>query len=124
MNPSLTIKGSREPGRNDPCPCGSELKYKWCHGDLGKRAVCERIMAEAMTRLIMREKHKRGMITDEQLEAILNPSESEGEGEQEKDQEVYVKNVDQKMWFWLANLVTQNIVEIVITGKHPFNRRD
>ena len=22
----------REPGRNDPCPCGSGKKYKNCHG--------------------------------------------------------------------------------------------
>jgi len=21
-----------KPGRNDPCPCGSGLKYKKCHG--------------------------------------------------------------------------------------------
>jgi uncharacterized protein YecA (UPF0149 family) len=21
-----------EPGRNDPCPCGSGKKYKHCHG--------------------------------------------------------------------------------------------
>jgi Predicted metal-binding protein related to the C-terminal domain of SecA len=24
--------GSKEPGRNDPCPCGSGKKYKKCHG--------------------------------------------------------------------------------------------
>jgi preprotein translocase subunit SecA len=24
--------GKKEPGRNDPCPCGSGLKYKKCHG--------------------------------------------------------------------------------------------
>ena len=23
----------KSPGRNDPCPCQSELKYKHCHGD-------------------------------------------------------------------------------------------
>lgn len=26
------IKADKEPGRNDPCPCGSGLKYKKCHG--------------------------------------------------------------------------------------------
>jgi uncharacterized protein YecA (UPF0149 family) len=24
-----------KPGRNDPCPCGSGLKYKKCHGKQG-----------------------------------------------------------------------------------------
>jgi preprotein translocase subunit SecA len=24
-----------EPGRNDPCPCGSGKKYKKCHGRVG-----------------------------------------------------------------------------------------
>ncbi|OQA03503.1 MAG: preprotein translocase subunit SecA [bacterium ADurb.Bin400] len=27
-----TVKGNKKPGRNDPCPCGSGLKYKKCHG--------------------------------------------------------------------------------------------
>ena len=26
------LKGKKEPGRNDPCPCGSKKKYKKCHG--------------------------------------------------------------------------------------------
>jgi preprotein translocase subunit SecA len=26
------IENKQEPGRNDPCPCGSGLKYKKCHG--------------------------------------------------------------------------------------------
>jgi preprotein translocase subunit SecA len=26
------IKASEEPGRNDPCPCGSGKKYKHCCG--------------------------------------------------------------------------------------------
>ncbi|MCR5042311.1 MAG: preprotein translocase subunit SecA [Clostridia bacterium] len=26
------VKKSKKPGRNDPCPCGSGLKYKKCHG--------------------------------------------------------------------------------------------
>lgn len=34
---SYTIVGGQEPGRNDPCSCGSGLKYKHCHGDNGKR---------------------------------------------------------------------------------------
>jgi uncharacterized protein len=27
-----TIRKEAEPGRNDPCPCGSGKKYKKCHG--------------------------------------------------------------------------------------------
>jgi preprotein translocase subunit SecA len=26
------VENKQEPGRNDPCPCGSGLKYKKCHG--------------------------------------------------------------------------------------------
>jgi uncharacterized protein YecA (UPF0149 family) len=28
----LVQTGSKKVGRNDPCPCGSGKKYKWCHG--------------------------------------------------------------------------------------------
>jgi preprotein translocase subunit SecA len=27
-----TVTATKEPGRNDPCPCGSGKKYKMCHG--------------------------------------------------------------------------------------------
>ncbi|HEY6176803.1 MAG TPA: YchJ family metal-binding protein [Kofleriaceae bacterium] len=26
------VRGAATPGRNDPCPCGSGMKYKRCHG--------------------------------------------------------------------------------------------
>ena len=71
------LKAKTEPGRNELCPCGSELKFKWCHGDSTKRAVCEVVMRETMVRLIMQEKFKRGMITEEQLQMILDPAETE-----------------------------------------------
>ncbi len=29
---SVPVTAAKEPGRNDPCPCGSGLKYKKCHG--------------------------------------------------------------------------------------------
>jgi preprotein translocase subunit SecA len=29
---SGTVTATKEPGRNDPCPCGSGKKYKQCHG--------------------------------------------------------------------------------------------
>ena len=31
FNPA-TMKKEKKPGPNDPCPCGSGLKYKKCHG--------------------------------------------------------------------------------------------
>ena len=73
------LKPKTEPGRNELCPCKSELKFKHCHGDPAKRAVCEVAMRETMVRLIMQEKFKRGMITEEQLQMILDPAETEGE---------------------------------------------
>lgn len=32
LNPPEPIKATIEPGRNDPCPCGSGKKYKKCCG--------------------------------------------------------------------------------------------
>ena len=60
-----------EPGRNDLCGCNSGLKYKWCHGDPLKKAVCERIVHEKMVQLIMQEKHKRGLLSDVEYSAFL-----------------------------------------------------
>jgi uncharacterized protein len=36
-NAAPASMGRKKPGRNDPCPCGSGLKYKQCHG--GHRAT-------------------------------------------------------------------------------------
>lgn len=38
---------TREPGRNDPCPCGSGLKYKKCCLASGSRQVIEQRLFEA-----------------------------------------------------------------------------
>jgi preprotein translocase subunit SecA len=35
LRPAAPMQGGPEPGRNDPCPCGSGKKYKKCHGRLG-----------------------------------------------------------------------------------------
>lgn len=32
LNPSAPARAEKTPGRNDPCPCGSGKKYKWCCG--------------------------------------------------------------------------------------------
>ncbi len=58
----IRLKGNQTPGRNEPCPCESGLKYKHCHGDPGKVAVCNRVVSETMVRLIAAEKYKKGMI--------------------------------------------------------------
>ena len=60
--PQLTSK--TKVGRNDLCPCKSGLKFKHCHGDSTKRMICERVMAEAMIRLIIQEQIKKGLICE------------------------------------------------------------
>ena len=51
--------------RNETCPCGSGLKYKYCHGDLGKQVQVETAAKQAakdtMNELIKTEKIKRGI---------------------------------------------------------------
>jgi len=59
------------PGRADPCPCGSGLKFKHCHGDGGKQAACDRVAFEHMSLLIIKEQHKRNIISDEQYNAFM-----------------------------------------------------
>lgn len=46
-------------GRNDPCPCGSGLKYKKCHGDPAKVEICNRVANEKMVELIRVEQRKK-----------------------------------------------------------------
>ena len=31
LSPEDNMPGTKKPGRNDPCWCGSEKKYKSCH---------------------------------------------------------------------------------------------
>ena len=60
-----------EPGRNELCPCNSGLKFKWCHGDNGKAAACDRIAFEHMSILIAREQHRRKILSDLQFKAFM-----------------------------------------------------
>lgn len=69
---TLTIKGGQEPGRNDPCPCGSKLKFKHCHGDPSKKAACEVAVRETMARLIANEQFKRKIINEEQFKQLID----------------------------------------------------
>lgn len=50
---------SREPGRNEPCPCGSGLKYKKCHGDIVKIQSCQQAALKLMQELITEEVSKK-----------------------------------------------------------------
>lgn len=49
-------------GRNQPCPCGSGLKAKFCHLDPVKIQLCQKVAEEAMRRLIARERMNKGLI--------------------------------------------------------------
>jgi hypothetical protein len=57
--------------RNELCGCGSGLKHKWCHGDVGKMAILNRIVQETMVGMIMKEKHKRKLIDDAEYNEFL-----------------------------------------------------
>jgi len=59
------ITGGQKPKRNEPCPCGSGLKYKWCHGDQIKTMSARDAMNMKMAELIIKEKIKRRMIESE-----------------------------------------------------------
>ncbi len=45
-------------GRNDPCHCGSELKYKKCHGDFIKIETAKQAYLDKFDGLIEIEKLK------------------------------------------------------------------
>lgn len=58
---TLQLKGNKEPKRNEPCPCKSGLKFKWCHGDALKQEVCNRVANEKMVQLIREEQRRKGI---------------------------------------------------------------
>jgi len=61
----------REPDRNDPCPCGSGLKFKRCHGDPALRQTAQRIANHMITLLIVERSHEAGLANaNETIEAI------------------------------------------------------
>ena len=62
-------------GRNEPCPCGSGLKFKHCHGDGKKTAVAQQAANLVMLRLIAEEKYKREMIDQDEFRTILEQTE-------------------------------------------------
>jgi len=58
----MAIRVKHKVGRNDPCSCGSKLKYKFCHGDEIKQMLCNRVANEHMAGLIRQEQIKRGIL--------------------------------------------------------------
>ena len=58
----VQLSGGEQPNRNDPCPCKSGLKFKYCHGDPVKRMICTRIANEHMANLIRQEQKKCGLV--------------------------------------------------------------
>lgn len=58
----MPIRPKTQTGRNEPCPCGSGLKFKFCHGDPTKQEMCNRVANEKMVWLIREEQKKRGLI--------------------------------------------------------------
>ena len=53
------LRPKNKVGRNEPCPCGSKLKHKRCHGGEGKQIICNRAANEKMVQLIRQEQRKR-----------------------------------------------------------------
>ena len=86
---TLQLKKGKQPGPNDPCPCESGLKFKHCHNDPIKKAVCEATVREKMYHLIVAEKIKKGLICQHLIPAgekcvdCMGPQEINVEGEQE-----------------------------------------
>ena len=58
----MAIEPKHKVGRNDPCPCGSKLKAKYCHQDPIKQMLCNRVANEHMVGLVRQEQIKRGIL--------------------------------------------------------------
>lgn len=56
---------ARPPGRNDPCPCGSGLKFKNCHGDQVLQQKCQWFLRLFLGLQIMERQLRSGKITQE-----------------------------------------------------------
>lgn len=66
-------------GRNEPCPCKSGLKYKYCHGDVAKLEACKEVMNRHMADLIIEEKIKRGLLSPEDVVEMNESEETTGQ---------------------------------------------
>lgn len=79
------IVGGRPPGRNEPCPCESGLKYKHCHGDAVKESEIKAVTFNFYNKLwanaITLEQMKRGLrpypfVCESCSKGCLRPEES------------------------------------------------
>jgi hypothetical protein len=57
----MAVKATKTVGRNELCPCGSELKAKWCHNSPEKMQACNAVANMFMSKLIVEERKKRGL---------------------------------------------------------------
>lgn len=55
----MPVQPKHKVGRNEPCPCGSGLKFKKCHDDPTKQMICNRVANEKMVELIRIEQRKK-----------------------------------------------------------------
>lgn len=55
----MPVQPKHKVGRNEPCPCGSGLKFKRCHDDPTKQMICNRVANEKMVELIRVEQRKK-----------------------------------------------------------------
>lgn len=81
MSKLKPIKGGQRPQRNEPCPCKSGLKYKFCHGDPTKNAKVRDMANKYMAHLIVEDKIARGMIEPPQQDVCVDKNELNEQGE-------------------------------------------
>ena len=53
------IQPTNQQGRNEPCACGSGLKFKHCHGDVVKQVECNHAANRRMAELIAETKFSK-----------------------------------------------------------------
>lgn len=56
---AVQLKSGQKTGRNEPCKCGSSLKFKKCHGDVVKIARVNEFANKLMLDLIAEEQEKQ-----------------------------------------------------------------
>ena len=57
----MSIRSTGLLGRNEPCPCQSGLKVKFCHGDEVKLGICNQVARQKMMELIVEERKRQGL---------------------------------------------------------------
>jgi len=56
------LQRNGKPARNEKCPCGSGLKYKFCHGDIVKQEMARDAANRAMAILVNEEMKRKGLL--------------------------------------------------------------